>query len=511
MKKILMRAPVSPFENPDPVRAVLDDLVSTNAGNLLFPHSLTRTLMVPGTDVVFDKTAKRPTDEELEQINAACSAFVIPLANGFRKTFADSLRRLTDMVNHLTIPCVVAGVCIGAEIDEFGNAKLQDAYPFDDDAREFCRAILKKSAMIGVRGEVTATYMEHLGFAREKDFTVIGCPSMFLYGPDLPAPKELHLSPELKVNLNGRINVPAQVQRFLQRVCRDYPDHMYIPQNTYEIATVFAGRDIMDGCPFRRLTEPFPMDYSSPLYRENKVRAFVNFPAWQAFLRERDMNVGTRIHGNIAGVLSGIPVFILASDSRVTELSNYHHIPHMSAPALTDEQDLRSVTEKVDFRSVLDGHRERFDHYIDFLHANGLDTIYDTDLTDIPFDRRMSGITFEGALKPFPFAGYERQMQAMEFWNRYVARIRSADEARIRRTEEKSEERARKSEERIARIEERIARIEKRSAERQARNVELKKQNEELQRKYSRTARGVAERVAGHLRGGADESGAQTK
>src|SRR5699024_3009494 len=99
-------------------------------------------------------------------------------------------------------------------------------------------------------------------------------------------------------------------------------------------------------------------------------------------------NFGSRIHGNIAAVLAGVPCWIFAGDCRVKELADYHHIPCITANDLTEDMDVFSQYEKTDYSQVLAGHGERLTHYLDFLDANkvprisreapgGRDTPYD--------------------------------------------------------------------------------------------------------------------------------------
>jgi polysaccharide pyruvyl transferase WcaK-like protein len=46
------------------------------------------------------------------------------------------------------------------------------------------------------------------------------------------------------------------------------------------------------------------------------------------FMAQQHFAFGTRIHGNVAGVLAGTPSVVLANDSRTVELSEYHGIPY---------------------------------------------------------------------------------------------------------------------------------------------------------------------------------------
>ena len=50
------------------------------------------------------------TEELFERANSEFDVFVVPMANAFRADFVDSLDRLTDFIERLTIPVVVVGV-----------------------------------------------------------------------------------------------------------------------------------------------------------------------------------------------------------------------------------------------------------------------------------------------------------------------------------------------------------------------------------------------------------------
>ena len=160
----------------------------------------------------------------------------------------------------------------------------------------------------------------------------------------------------------------------------------------------------------------YPYDYSHRIYRENKIRGFVSAEAWFEFLKKRDLNFGTRIHGNISGVLSGVPTFIVAPDGRVRELAEYHRIPNITIDELDESKDIFELLKDVDFNSVLDGHKERFEHYKEFLNENGLETIYDSEGIVSKFDRKIKEIDFHGAVLPMPFVSYDEQLEAIDYW-----------------------------------------------------------------------------------------------
>ena len=329
-----MRAPASPFRNPTPLEGISQDLISTNSGNLVFPAAVTRALMREGVEIDYTKANRKLTEEDVDRINSSYDCFVIPLANMFRgdPSGMSTMPILTDTVRRLKIPCYIVGVGVQLELGD----DIHEHHRFDEPSRELIRAVLEKSPMIALRGETTGEYVEHLGFVPEKDFTVTGCPSMYYYGPVLPEVKKLHLSPESRVNLNCKITLPQKIHDYMNKVCDEIPDHFYIPQNTYELRFMFQYKMFAFRGPKNEVPIPagYPASFEHRLYQENRVRGFVSLKAWMDFLSQGDLNFGTRIHGNITAVLSGIPAFIVAPDSRVNELASFHHIAHGVANAL---------------------------------------------------------------------------------------------------------------------------------------------------------------------------------
>lgn len=417
MKRYLMRSPSNPFENPSYSEVLKNNLICGNSGNLIFPYSISRALLTEDAEIDYEISFSSIDDEEIERINANYDAFIIPLADAFRKSFLQELNNLTKLIRRLSIPSIVIGVgCKGGKI---GDTK--DSYVFDDAVKEFCNAVLEKSQVIGLRGEFTAKYLKRLGYTEEKDFTVIGCPSMYLYGESLPFPKELNLTKDSRINLNCKASLPKKIHVYQNNIRKQIPNHFYVVQNLYEFQTMFTGRSLLQtaAAKLKKTHKDYPIDYSHPLYRENRVRGFVSAKAWLDFIKKGDLNFGTRIHGNIVGVLSGLPTFIVAPDNRVLELAQYHNIPYTTIKELDCNTNIFHLLDGIDFSSVMVGHRERFQHYLDFLHSNGLSTIYDnSDHKELvcKFDRRIQEIDFRPSIVPFIHASYEEKMEAIHFW-----------------------------------------------------------------------------------------------
>lgn len=207
-KRYLVRGQINPLANPSLSEIFKGNLVGGNAGNLMFFHSIVRTLLKDDTEIDYINTKLSVDEEEIERINSEYDAFIIPLANAFRVTFQNELRNITELVRKLNIPSVVIGV--GLKGSKITNNRL--SFDFDETVKDFCDSVLEKSGIIGIRGEFTAEYLKNLGYKEERDFTVIGCPSMYMYGEKLPSPKEINLNEKLRLNFNCKASLGEKIQ-----------------------------------------------------------------------------------------------------------------------------------------------------------------------------------------------------------------------------------------------------------------------------------------------------------
>jgi len=419
MARILMRAGLSPLECPGAEEVIFHNLIGENTGNLLFPYSIMRLLMCADTSIDTIPANQVYTRGQIAEWNANYDCFVIPLANAFRKSFLMELGYLTELVRRLTIPCVVIGV--GVQTGTGGMA--QTPPELDRQVQQFMAQVLKKSALVGVRGEFTAEYLKRLGFAEEKDFTVIGCPSMYLHGPRLPVRTPVELTRQTPVSFNCKIRIPAKLSRFVLQSAKQFEHYTYIPQGIDDLLLLYAGKSI-DREKFPKIHKGYPWQMHSKICASGHEAGFVDACSWLEFLKTVDFSFGTRIHGNIAAVLAGTPAFLFAPDGRILELARYHNIQHMTASQVTEDTDLFKVYGQADFYSVQRGHAERFAHYADFLECNGLSHIYQggADCGVSAFDAQMESLPHVGPVMPFNKVPLRQQSVRLQAAYDYLGR-----------------------------------------------------------------------------------------
>lgn len=406
MKRILMRGGMSPFDSFDPYDTIMKDTIGGNCGNMLFLYSMFRTLMTGETGI--DTNYYKLNLSACDEINEKYSAFVIPLADAFRPNFGE-MTQLISFVKKLKIPCVVTGVGVSMPFEP----DFSRSYNFDDQSREFCKAVLEKSASIGVRGGVTARYLEKLGF--KNHIRVIGCPSMFLNGNHLGIKDKGTLKFDSKVCFNAAKGCYKNIWKFMDRNFALLSDYYFLPQGMYDLKLIYAGE------PSKGTDTDYPCNLSHFLVKENRMRFFVNVKSWLEFLSQMDFSVGIKIHGTIAAIQAGVPSFLFAIDSRTRELAEYHNIPYMDAAAVDEKMNIFNLYDNTDFDRVRIGHEERLNRFISFLDENGLDHI-DIKQRNTAFDEKMQELQFYPAVESILHVDMEEQAKRLNLYYGHLNR-----------------------------------------------------------------------------------------
>ncbi|GAA2928901.1 polysaccharide pyruvyl transferase family protein [Kitasatospora cinereorecta] len=390
-KRILLRSGKSPFDVASLEQSLHRDVFATNAGNLIFSDAAHKLLTTPRTEVF--SNGIRTVASEAARINEEYDAFVVPLANAFRPTFERPLQRMTQLIKKLRIPVVVLGV--GAQADLAYNASRLK--PMEPTVREFVTEVLNRSASIGVRGEFTEQYLKGMGF---RDVEVIGCPSMFMHGDTFRVEKKAEaLTPESRISVNGSHSAVRShgLDAIIRRAHERYPHLRFVGQNLLE-AELLHWRETAN--PIGALTA-MPTHPSHPMYREGKVRLYVDPATWISDLREFDFSFGSRIHGNIAALLAGVPSTVLCSDSRTLELCRYFGIPHRKISETPKDIDPAELYAAADFGDLVNGHKERFLRFTGFMEKNGLENTFTHGDGGAAFDAEMSKLTLPPAVSPW--------------------------------------------------------------------------------------------------------------
>lgn len=390
MKKILIRSGISPLETFDPTKIIFNNSIGGNVGNLIYAYSIYRTLTTENTKIVPDYYKIDPS--KADEINNEYDCYVIPLADAFREQFIPQLKKYTELINKLTIPVYVIGVGLRAPFEP----DLNKGFPFDEAVKGFVKAVLSRSHMIGVRGEITAKYLTKLGFKEGIDHTVIGCPSMYTFGRELKI-RDTNITKNSKIAVNSSKLSPDNVLDFITRSMKEYPNHYFIPQWMKEMLIVYLGASSLPNP-----TDNYPSKMSDKVYMEGRVPFFLNAQTWIDFLKDVDLSFGARLHGNITATIAGTPSILLPKDARMRELAEYHQLTHVFADKLTNKTRLEDLIESVDFHSPEKVQGSNFDKFISFLDRNGIDHIYKNGLNpiNVPLDNQLKNVNLLPPILP---------------------------------------------------------------------------------------------------------------
>ncbi|OAK67609.1 polysaccharide pyruvyl transferase family protein [Lederbergia galactosidilytica] len=390
MKNILIRSGMSPFDTFDATEVIAKNGIGGNVGNLVYQYSIFRNLMTEDTIITPDYYNYDPA--RADEINEKYDAYVIPLADAFREQFVPALRKYTKLIKQLKIPVYVIGVGLRAPFEP----KLNEGFSFDEDVKAFVSAVLEKSNMIGLRGEITSKYLSRLGFREGIDHTVIGCPSMYAFGRELNI-RKTNITKDSIVSVNSSKLSQKNVLDFITRSLEDYPNHYFIPQWMKELVLTYVGAPSLEDS-----SDNYPVNMSDSLYKNNRVRFFLNVPTWLDFLKQADLSFGARLHGNITATIAGTPSILIPKDARMRELTEYHGLTHVWWNDITEKTRLPDLVEKVDFQSPTKKQGQNFDHFIDFLNKNSLDHIYKDNVTPevVPLDEKLKEVDFKQPVVP---------------------------------------------------------------------------------------------------------------
>lgn len=392
MKKILIRSGIDPFENLNAGDLIRQDFIGGNSGNLIFAHAIIRNLTTDNIKLESDHYRAEALGAEF--VNENYEAFVIPLADAFRPDFVGVLKNLTSFIKELKIPVYLIGAGIRAP---YNVSKDELKFKFDDVVRDFVRAVLDKSSMVGLRGDITSQYLTNLGFKEGRDHRAIGCPSMYTFGENLNI-RDVDLSKgdDLLLATNRSKSAPPHVLQYIHELHNKYSNAAFIPQGLDEFKLLYTGVESFD-------LPNYPSNSSAIEYSTGNAKFFLSAPAWIDYLETRDFTFGTKLHGNITATIAGTPSISIPIDGRMNELATFHNLATLRPEQISNNDSLASLIEKVDLKSAEKKQVQNYKNFIDFLKINEIDYTYQdaTNKNDTPYDKFTKNIKIDGPVESF--------------------------------------------------------------------------------------------------------------
>ena len=416
MRKILIRSGMTSVETVSYASMIQENRLGSNVGNLVYAYSIYKTLMIDEeTEFIPTKYKYRYSQEELEKINEECECFIIPLADAVRSDFMKEMKGLTVLVKSLKIPCYIIGMGVRAPYEP------EDGFSFsyDNIVKDFLTAVLEKSSIIGIRGSITADYLSRLGFKEESDFTVIGCPSTYMFGRDGISIRKTAISENSKICYNENVLSTDELSVFIRKSAKRFKESYFIPQQVKELKILYAGVPYTDELP-----KGFPCKITDPVYLNGESLFFGNVPSWINFMKTVDFCFGSRLHGNIVSVLAGTPSILFPFDARARELAEYHKLTNIPYFSVNEDTDIMKLIESVDFNSAEKCQAENFDRFISFLNRNGIEHVYKKEYSKQKImDLEFSELSQREPLRSITLASKEDIAERLELYHEWNDKV----------------------------------------------------------------------------------------
>ncbi|MEK4298286.1 polysaccharide pyruvyl transferase family protein [Oceanobacillus sp. FSL W8-0428] len=408
MKKILVRSGMSPLDTFSADEIIKRNAIGNNVGNLMYAYSVFRNLTTENVELVSDYYRTNPLDAEM--INETYDAYAIPLANAIRPSFIPTLKKYTELIQKLKIPVYVIGMGMAFPYEPNISSKR----PFDDDVKRFVSAVLEKSNILGLRGQITSDYLSYLGFKEGQDHQVIGCPSMYTFGENIKI-RDIELNTSSSISVNMTPKADQEVLKFLNSLSDHYKNLNFIPQDMDEMILTYSGTPFLGGA-INTKVDNYPNNLMSNVYKNNQVKFFLSAPSWIEHMRNVDISIGTRLHGNVAPTLAGTPSITIPIDARMRELSEYHNFPRVSIEEINAETKLENLLEKVDLHSIEKSHQRNYNNFINFLNKNEIEHVYNYNAKGLklPFDDKLEKIKLLDPVSPITSCSSEEMKERLQ-------------------------------------------------------------------------------------------------
>ena len=333
----------------DQSRSLLDKLKLTvnNTGNYFFEYAVKKQL----ADY---ECVLRASD-----IPVGCECLILSMSN-FLSPYTD-LGRFTQTLEEKRVKKIVM-IGAGAQANDYN-----ESISLTDGTKRFLHFIAERSESIGVRGNYTKKIMEDYGVTNAE---VIGCPSIFLHRNRDFSVKSLNLPENPKVAFHY---TPTGHYRdslaYLNTMALEFGS-AYIAQSELDLVKMYDDDEVQYMFSYYNDGKYSPDQLKSWFLLNTKW--FFDMDTWMSFMSTLDFSVGSRFHGNMAAIQSGVPALNLVFDTRTRELCEYLNLPTMQLDEINSDTTLENLYERADYSLFNATYATKYNAYINFLNRNGV-------------------------------------------------------------------------------------------------------------------------------------------
>ncbi len=307
------------------------------------------------------------SEQEVEQISAECSHIVVVTANAVRPgapdqhRFADSQQKIAENILRTDLPVVVFGLGVQHKLGKLPEKTLPKA------TKLMLKVFSERSKQIAVRGHFTAEYLHSIGI---KNVRVLGCQSCFYdVLPSFTAPEVRKNSENIAFNYTA----PNREKNSISMAVRNG----FTMFGQGEAAEV----ELLNGNPqlFNKSLKLRKFFWRTKLTKEeyidwlqNRFHRFYDMPSWFEKIKQYDFSFGTRFHGNMVALQSGVPALWIVHDTRTMELCDYHALPYLMLEDVEKMTDISQLLEATDYALFEKAYGENYARLYSYVDDSGI-------------------------------------------------------------------------------------------------------------------------------------------
>lgn len=304
-------------------------------------------------------------DMNTDYINNNFDIIIYPMANIFGYKFKTVLDSIGANFEKIKIPTYIISCGIqAASVDEIDD--IVDA--IKSEARRFINAIYSTGGQFALRGSITNSFFQKLGF---NNAAVVGCPSLYQRGDKLTININKKVDKyEFKAVLNGSLSDYTDKSFFINKKCS------FVDQDSYVhplFDTEFCDKIIHNNAKCLDALKYHGYYQLEQVFKGN-TQLFFETNLWYNYLVKNNFSFsfGSRIHGNIMSILSGIPTLINVKDVRVKEMAELYNIPYIENRTISSIDELYELYCNIDYSGFNEMYPQIYNNYKEFLISNNI-------------------------------------------------------------------------------------------------------------------------------------------
>ena len=311
------------------------------------------------------------SDQNVEFVREHCSHLCFVAATMLclnTPPWIDILSEVADFIEKLDLPVVAFGIGNSTEKKEL---KLSDAF-IDPRSIRLLRVIAERAQSVAVRGEFTAELCKMAGVSNVE---VVGCQSIY-HSAALNPPSSWHhreKTGRIAASITPTVDLSDIIAFCMHNdvdiIGQDEMLEYNILKGQAPVASAGTNRDMSSEFA-KRLSFRIPtQEYCD--YITSNFHKFFDVETWISHIGDNyDFAFGTRFHGNVAALQSGVPALWLTHDIRTIELCEHFKLPNISAEQFGSSNSIQSLKDLTDFSEFENLLPSRIKQFLAYLEIN---------------------------------------------------------------------------------------------------------------------------------------------